>query len=70
MNRYAQLVLTGVVSAEVAGWLVLGSLFHFISVALSPRFAILVATSIFASVGALTGSLIWVTTRRFRSHTN
>jgi hypothetical protein len=70
MNRYAQLVLTGVVSAEVAGWLVVGSLFHFLSVALSPPFGFLAATLMFAIVGAVTGSLIWAMTRRYRSHSD
>lgn len=70
MNRCAQLVLTGVVSAELAGWLVIGGLFHFLSVALSPTFGLLAATGMFALVGTLTGLLIWATTRRYRSRSD
>lgn len=63
MNRLTQLILTGVISAEVAGWLMVGSMFQFYSVGFSSRYGVFVPVGMLALVGTGTGFLIWAMTR-------
>ncbi|MEJ6789553.1 hypothetical protein BrevBR_08355 [Brevundimonas sp. BR2-1] len=63
MSRLTQLVLTGVISAEVAGWLMVEAMFQFYSMGFSSRFGVLVPIGVLAVVGAGTGFLIWAMTR-------
>lgn len=64
MNRLTQLIITGVISAEVAGWLMVGTMFQFFSVGFSSRFGVFVPVGMLALVGAGTGFMIWAMTRK------
>lgn len=64
MSRLAQLILTGVISAELAGWLLVGAMYQLFSVSLSSPSGALMIVGVLAAVGAGTGALVWVLTRQ------